>query len=85
MSLVAEVRARQKYPLPPPAERRAIRIAAGVSQLKIAREIGASAPAVGVWERGPYDPSDRFRVPYAKLLAALKKAVEQRRDGSTGR
>ncbi len=68
-SLVQAVKLRR--PLPPPAERRAIRQRAGISQAAIAAALGCSTCAVTRWEQGSRMPRDESRQRYAELLARL--------------
>lgn len=58
--------------LPPPAERRAIRIASGVTQEDIAGEVGRTRAAVSRWESGERAPRGADLVAYAELLQRLK-------------
>jgi transcriptional regulator with XRE-family HTH domain len=73
MKLAEKVRAKRE--LPSPAVRRAIRIAAGVSQQDIADELGLTRAAVGRWETGDRLPSGDHLLGYVKILRTL-------RDGS---
>ncbi len=57
--------------LPPPVERRAIRVRAGVSQSQIALQLGVSTTVVGLWERGERGFTYRTLGPYVDLLEAL--------------
>ena len=61
--------------LPPPAARRRLRRAAGLSQDVIARALGVSAVTVCRWERGARTPSRRLTAAYADLLDRLGREV----------
>lgn len=74
LPLVALIRASR---LPPPAERRAIREAAGVSISAIARELGVSPSAVSVWEKGTFTPRPRHAAAYSDLLRALQQLARE--------
>ena len=68
-------RLRAKRGLPPAAERKRIREAAGASLRDVANELGTSAPAIVRWERGATPPKDKVE-PYAKLLEQLRAVAE---------
>ncbi|WP_158657677.1 helix-turn-helix domain-containing protein [Blastococcus saxobsidens] len=72
-SLIDEVRARR--PLPPPRVARAIRQAAGVSQIRLAQELGVHRMTVARWENGSRQPREGQRQAYAALLEALREAA----------
>lgn len=72
-SLVEQVRARR--PLPPPRMARAIREAAGVSQTRLAQELGVDRMTVARWENGSRSPSAAHREPYGALLTALQEVT----------
>ncbi|MFJ8871531.1 telomere-associated protein Tap [Streptomyces sp. NPDC102473] len=57
--------------LPPPAERKRLREAAGLSQAQIARALAARREAVGNWETGRAEPRSPKRSAYARLLEGL--------------
>ena len=57
--------------LPPPAERRRLREAAGLSQSQVATALGTRREAVGNWEAGRTDPRPPQRAAYARLLEGL--------------
>jgi transcriptional regulator with XRE-family HTH domain len=57
--------------LPPPAERRRLRLAAGLSQAQIATALGTRREAVGSWEAGQREPRPPQRTAYARLLEGL--------------
>lgn len=72
-ALVEEVRLARR--LPPPADRKAIRKAAGVSHGRVADELGVHRITVLKWESGDRTPrGDRLRR-YVELLEALKREV----------
>ena len=57
--------------LPPPAERRRLREAAGLSQTQIATALGTRREAVGNWEAGRTEPRPPQRAAYVRLLEGL--------------
>jgi DNA-binding XRE family transcriptional regulator len=57
--------------LPPPAERRRLREAAGLSQAQVAAALGTRREAVGSWEAGQREPRPPQRAAYARLLEGL--------------
>ena len=57
--------------LPPPAERKRLREAAGLSQTHIATALGTRREAVGNWEAGRTEPRHPQRAAYARLLEGL--------------
>lgn len=61
--------------LPPPATARAIRRAAGVSQARLAVELGVHRVTVARWELGTRTPSGRHRLAYVELLEDLRREV----------
>jgi len=73
MTLVEEVRMLQE--LPKPARARAIREAAGLSQGRIALELGVHRITVSRWENGERCPRGASRLAWADLLDTLRRAV----------
>jgi len=73
MQLVDEVR--QSRRLPQPAVARMIRMTAGVSQERIAREIGVHRMTIARWESGERRPRGEPRLRYIELLDALRGEV----------
>lgn len=71
--LIAEVRAHRR--LPKPAEARAIRLAAGVAQTRLAGELGVNRVTLARWERGTRRPRGRLLERYVALLEALAAEV----------
>lgn len=69
-SLVEEVR--QARRLPDPEMARLIRVRAGVSQGRLAREIQVHRMTVARWESGARRPRGDTRVRYAALLEQLR-------------
>jgi DNA-binding transcriptional regulator YiaG len=69
--LLEQVRSRRA--LPPPAERRRIREAAGVSLRDMAKAVGVSHTAITDWESGTM-PREH-RAAYARLLDELHRLV----------
>lgn len=74
---VAEAWARAA--LPPPAVCRDIRLGAGLSLRRVARDLGVTGAAVAMWETGARRPSGARLVGYASLLADLAE-ITSRRD-----
>ncbi|MEU0119311.1 helix-turn-helix domain-containing protein [Streptomyces bobili] len=58
-------------PLPPPAERKRLREAAGLSQGQVAKALDARRESVGNWETGRSEPRPPKRAAYARLLDGL--------------
>jgi DNA-binding transcriptional regulator YiaG len=67
--LLSRVRARRT--LPPAAERRRIREAAGVSMREMARALGTSLTNVQRWEEGARPR--KYEAAYARLLEELRR------------
>jgi DNA-binding XRE family transcriptional regulator len=68
--LIQEVRETRKLPKPHVA--RLIRLSAGVTQERLAREVGVHRVTLARWEAGECQPRGEVRVKYARILAALK-------------
>jgi DNA-binding transcriptional regulator YiaG len=69
---VAELARRLRGPqLPPPAQRRAIRLAAGATLRDIAEALQVNAMTISRWERGITEPWPRHHATYLCLLVAL--------------
>ncbi|WP_346007168.1 helix-turn-helix transcriptional regulator [Janibacter terrae] len=73
MSLIDEVRAAQS--LPDPSVARLIRLSAGVSQVRLARELGVHRTTLHRWESGERRPRGKERIQYARLLQSLRTEV----------
>ena len=73
MGIVDEVREGQG--LPEPRSARALRIAAGVSQARLAQEIGVHRMTVARWESGERRPLGVHRLLYARVLAELRAGI----------
>ena len=58
--------------LPPPAARRAIRLAAGVGQTELAAALGVSRWSLIRWETGKVEPHPDARRRYAGALRSLQ-------------
>ncbi|MFD7446148.1 telomere-associated protein Tap [Streptomyces sp. NPDC059909] len=58
-------------PLPPPAERKRLREAAGLSQDQVAKALQSRRESVGNWEAGRSEPRPPKRAAYARLLEGL--------------
>ena len=69
-NLVAEIRSARR--LPSRALARAIRQACGISQARLAKELGVGRVTVTRWESGRRTPRGRLARAYADLLAALR-------------
>lgn len=80
--LVAEVR--EALSLPAPTVARAIREAAGVSQARLAAELGVHELTVHRWEAGTRTPHGGLRLSYTRLLRELYD-VAQCAGGQAGR
>ena len=70
MTLIDEVLARR---LPSAKTRRAIRLAAGVSQARMAAELGVHRLTFIRWENGTHEPRGDSAERYARLLAELQR------------
>ena len=57
--------------LPPPAVRRALREASGVSRADVAEAVGCTAAAVGHWETGRRQPRPVHLPAYVTVLKLL--------------
>jgi len=73
MTLLEEVRHLQR--LPKPAQARAIRQAAGISQGRLAAELGVHRVTLLRWEAGERMPRGASRLAYADLLRDLQHVV----------
>lgn len=71
--LLEEVREAQA--LPSPAVARAVREAAGVSQVRLAQELGVAPLTVLRWEQGVRTPTGDLRLAYARLIRQLDEVV----------
>jgi transcriptional regulator with XRE-family HTH domain len=71
VSLIDEVKARRG--LPAPALAREVRRAAGISQERVARELGVARVTVARWECGIRTPRGKLMVAYAALLSELQR------------
>ena len=72
-ALLEEVR--ESLALPAPAVARQIREAAGVSQARLAAELGVRELTVHRWETGIRTPQRGLRLSYARLLRELDEAT----------
>lgn len=70
MTLIEEVAAQR---LPSVETRRAIRLAARVSQVRMARELGVHRQTLIRWETGSLEPRGDHRARYARLLTDLQR------------
>lgn len=72
-----QVRARLRVHLnlPSPAQRRALREAAGLSQQELADAIGVSQGAIQHWELGRRTPRGKLLDRYVEALTALREAT----------
>ncbi len=71
MSLIDEVRQRRR--LPKPSTARAIREEAGISQQRMATEIGVDRMTLARWESGRRKPRPRAAASSAALLDQLRQ------------
>jgi len=72
-SLLDEVRRGRR--LPPPAQAKAIRREAGLSQERLAAVLGVHRVTVARWEDGVRKPRGPLRAAYADLLAGLAREL----------
>jgi transcriptional regulator with XRE-family HTH domain len=70
----AAARAARNSELPPPAERRARRLALGLSVAELAAKLGMSEYPVSQWEKGASPRSATVREAYARLLSSANPA-----------
>lgn len=83
-ALLEQLRSRRR--LPPPAERRRIREAAGVSLRQLAAAIpphGVSAMAVVRWEAGAVPRDTTHLRGYARLLDDLRQLASEEKEVTT--
>lgn len=73
-SLAGELRTERR--LPAPRMMRLIREMAGVSQARIARELGVDRVTVARWELGLRTPRGELRRRYVELLNTLRQDVD---------
>lgn len=74
MTLVEEVRA-LRAALPSPAAARLIRLAADVTQARMAQELGVSRVTIARWEAGTRRPRGKTLLEYRRVLDELREAV----------
>jgi transcriptional regulator with XRE-family HTH domain len=72
-ALLEEVRTALR--LPPPTRAREIRMAAGISQQRLADELGVDRVTVARWELGDRRPRGQLLMRYARVLIELQRAV----------
>ncbi|MGW4822505.1 helix-turn-helix transcriptional regulator [Streptomyces sp. NPDC004227] len=70
-------RIRIRASLPAPAERRALRVAAGLSQVEMADAVGVTKQAVANWEAGIRTPRGVSLERYVDALEALREVAAQ--------
>ena len=58
--------------LPPPAARRAIRLAAGLTLAEVGASLNVSRQSVWRWEEGLREPRGETRLAYARSLRELR-------------
>lgn len=73
MSLSDEIRATRS--LPTPEHARAIRRAAGVTQTRMAQELGVTRATINRWESGERRPRGKHLAAYAAVLAEIQAAI----------
>ncbi|MFY1677155.1 helix-turn-helix domain-containing protein [Streptomyces sp. WMMC905] len=71
-------------PLPTPAERRRLRLAASLTRQEVAERVGVTPETVRAWEAGRTNPSGRRRAAYAHLLKTLEAKVTVAQETSVG-
>lgn len=59
--------------LPAPAERKAVREAAGLTLAQVASAIGVTPQAVGLWESGHRTPRGSLLGKYAEAISAMRE------------
>jgi transcriptional regulator with XRE-family HTH domain len=70
----AEVR--DRLAAPPPRVAKAVREEAGVSQERLARELGVHRVTLARWESGEHEPRAAARARWATVIRSLRDAVE---------
>lgn len=77
MKVIERVRARIHVhsSLPEPAERRALREAADLTQRELAEAIGVDRTTVAHWESGRHTPNGKLLDAYLEALGALKEVA----------
>lgn len=75
MTLIDEVR--ESRQLPSPSVARDIRLAAGVSQQRLADELGVQRNTISRWEAGERHPSPSLRARYARVLLQLAAEISE--------
>jgi DNA-binding transcriptional regulator YiaG len=68
---------RRRRSLPEPRVRKALRQAAGLTEVEVGRAIGVTASTVSRWETGRRSPRGTVRDAYTELLEALAKETVQ--------
>ena len=66
---------RREVVLPPPDQRRALRVLAELLQADIAEVIGTSRVAVTRYESGAREPHGEIRLRYAEALEVLRRGL----------
>ncbi|MCX4973143.1 helix-turn-helix transcriptional regulator [Streptomyces sp. NBC_00620] len=59
--------------LPAPAERKAVREAAGLTLAQVGSAVGVTAQAVGLWESGRRTPRGTLLDRYAEAISAMRE------------
>lgn len=72
MSISTEVRAKRRMPSPTMA--RELRRAAGLSQGRLAKELGVTRVTVARWELGTRSPRGELLIAYVELLDTIRAA-----------
>jgi transcriptional regulator with XRE-family HTH domain len=72
METLAESIRLRRTSLPPPVQRRAIRVLAGATQQDVAFAIGTTRAAVTRYENGTREPRGELRLRYAEVLEVLR-------------
>jgi transcriptional regulator with XRE-family HTH domain len=70
-------RVRSLQELPDPAERRRLRLAAGVSTIDVGKAIGVAPQTVGMWERGVRTPNHKSLPAYLEVIRLFREAVKE--------
>jgi DNA-binding transcriptional regulator YiaG len=64
--------------MPPPEERRRLRIAAGFTGAELATAIGVSSASVYAWETGRRTPTGLQRSAYLEALSGIVRQLDAR-------
>ena len=71
----AAIAASRPIELPPPDDRRAIRLRVRLTQGRVGAIVGVTGQMVGLWEKGRNEPTGERRIRYAEFLHACIEAT----------